>query len=128
MPRRRAGSKFQIRRAIARQCSKVGQVRGNNKPTSKLPTASYFIKNSTVGNSETDIVKSRPKVRIISNVAFSKTIIIVDESSPYPLGRIAGTVRYGFTQEYHPICEDISEASTLSRPSTPVDIEVITLD
>lgn len=128
MPRRRAGAKYQIRRAIARQCLNFGRVRGNNKSASKLPTASYFINHPTVGNSEIDIVNHRPKLRIISNISFTKTVIIVDQSSSYPLGRIAGTSRYEFVQEYHPICETISEASTISRPSTPSDIEIVTLD
>lgn len=151
MPRRRGGVKFQIRRAIARQCSKSGQKRGNNKKILISFIKKYLIKTPAVGKAVHQLASSRPNICIVSSVAIRKTLYIVDPKSPFPLARLVGTNRYISTEKYcsqlyessseastgppfSPSPDSISEASSESRPSTPTDtsleksIEIITLD
>lgn len=128
MARRRAGAKFQIRRAIARECHKLPQKRGNNKKNQNLLLTSYHQDKLPISSSLSDITNGRSGIKIISNVEFTKTLVIIDESSSPCAGRIVGGLRFSFTEIYQPECEDISDASTASRSSTPAGIEIITLD
>lgn len=126
MPRRRAGAKFQIRRAIAQQCLKPGQKRGNNKPILKTFLQNYLADKPGALQAIYERATSVPRVRIISNVVIKETIYIVDPRTSFPLARLVGTSENVLIEELQR--DDISEATTLTRPSSPTDIEIVELD
>lgn len=129
MPRRRAGVRFQIRRAIARQCLKPGVKRGNNnKSILKSFVDEYLADKPADKRAVIEIASCVPKVKVISTTLIKQKIFIVDPKTSYPLARLVGTTEHVLIEELQREWDDISEASTLSRPSTPDDIEVITLD
>lgn len=126
MSRRRAGVKFQIRRAIAQHCLKPGQERSNNKPILQTFFNKFLADKPTVGEAVIEVVNRLPKVQIISNISIKQTIYIIDPKTSYPLARLVGTTRNVLIEELQR--DDLSEASTVSRPPSPDDIEIIELD
>lgn len=128
MPRRRAGAKFQIRRAIAQQCLKPGQKRGNNKSVLKTFIDEYLRNKPALVKAVIECASSLPKVHIVSETLIKQKVYIVDPKTSYPLARLVGTSRQFLIEEIQREWDDISEAPTLSRPSTPDDIEIIELD
>lgn len=128
MPRRRAGAKFQIRRAIARQCSKPDQKRGNNKSLLKTFIDEYLAEKPGVVKAVIETASSLPKVRIVSKISVKQKIYIVDPKTSYPLARLVGTNHNVLIEELQREWDVSSDASTISRPSSPDQIEVIELD
>ena len=129
MPRRRGGVKFQIRRAIAQRCSKPALNRGNNKRSIlKTFVDEYLADKPAIRKTIIEVASSVPTVKIVSITAIKQKVYIVDPKTSYPLARLVGTSKSVLIEELQRQWDDISEASTASRPSTPFDIETITLD
>lgn len=139
MPRRRGGQKYKIRKSLAILKNKSPQKRGNNFSWSKYIAKQAFPQlcvdslPSAISSPDSEVPfcgnsLGRKNIRIISDVIIRNKIVFVDRRSCLAITRLIGESTFHHREIYQPDCDTISEASTLSRSSSPSDIEVITLD